>query len=123
MGDLSERFDWAPFTVDLFTIRDAVCYSYGITVDELAGRSRLSGLVRARQVFCWLGRELTACSYPMIGRRVDRAHTTVMHAVAHIDRVRVTDPGLQHQLDVIVQGLRGQPRLFAVPDKETKEVS
>jgi len=49
-----------------------------ITQRDLKIKRRNFGLIQSRAVFCKLAKEYTTASYPMIGRYIDRDHTTVM---------------------------------------------
>ncbi len=65
-------------------INETVAY-FGITVDELCGRSRNHALVTARQIAMYLCRELTELSLPKIGEAFGgKDHSTVLHAVRKI---------------------------------------
>ncbi|MBN9534827.1 MAG: hypothetical protein J0H10_15895 [Alphaproteobacteria bacterium] len=68
-------------TATLYLIRRAVCAHYKITNADLVGRSSVRNIAWPRQVAMMLAREMTAMSLPMIGRRFNRDHTTVLHAI------------------------------------------
>ena len=58
---------------------------FGMTVDDLIGKSRSRPLVNARQICMYVFRQMTDFSYPAIGREFGgRDHTTVIHAVEKI---------------------------------------
>ena len=61
--------------------------NYGITHKQLRMNRRTYGLSQQRHIFCKLASEYTEASYPMIGRFINREHTTVMHSVdAKLDK-------------------------------------
>lgn len=61
--------------------------NYGITHKQLRMKRRTYGLSQQRHIFCKLASEYTEASYPMIGRFINREHTTVMHSVdAKLDK-------------------------------------
>jgi hypothetical protein len=69
----------------------AVADAFGVTAEELLGRSRRRELVGPRQAAMALCRELTDLSYPAIARAFgDRDHTTVLHAVRAARRPSVS---------------------------------
>ncbi len=75
----------APRQITAKVVIDATADMFGISVDDLCGKSRSRPLVTARQVAMYVLREMTDFSYPAIGRAFgDRDHTTVMHAVSKI---------------------------------------
>lgn len=58
---------------------------FGVTPDELVGKSQQPHLVEPRHVAMYLCRELTKASHPVIGRAFNRHHTSVMMALRRID--------------------------------------
>lgn len=65
----------------LETIMHLMNQMYGITYKQLRTKRKTYGLVKQRQIFCKLAGEFTEASYPMIGRFIDRDHTTVMYSI------------------------------------------
>lgn len=69
-------------------IQLAVCRAAGITkTDLLARRQDSRTSVRPRHVAMMLCKSLTQCSYPEIGAKFERDHTTVLTAVRNMARV------------------------------------
>jgi hypothetical protein len=65
----------------------AVADAFGVTAEELLGRSRRRELIGPRHAAMALCRELTDLSYPAIARAFGgRDHTTVLHAVRAAQR-------------------------------------
>ena len=59
---------------------------FGLEPGALVARPAMAATIRQRQVAMYLARELTAKSYPEIGRRFGgRIHPTVLRAVRKID--------------------------------------
>ena len=62
-------------------VLEAVAYIFGISTDELIGRSRTHDVALPRQVAMYLMREEVNASLPQIGEALGgRDHTTVMYA-------------------------------------------
>lgn len=55
-----------------------VCRQYGVTPNELRGQARNKNLLSARVEFSRLGR-MQGWSLPLIGRLLNRDHTTVLY--------------------------------------------
>jgi len=68
---------WTPLTS---RILKAVADEYGLTVDDLTGRSQKGPVCQARFVAVGLLVEMTNMSFPAIGRRLNRDHTTILNA-------------------------------------------
>ena len=67
---------------------------YGITASAILGRETLRKHARPRQVAMYLTRQITGRSYPEIAASFGRDHTTVMHAVETVERLREADPSV-----------------------------
>jgi chromosomal replication initiator protein len=94
--------------VGMDNIQKTVADYYKIKVTEFFSRKRTRAIARPRQVAMWLCREVTTHSFPEIGDAFGgRDHTTVIHAVKTIDSLRLKEAGLNHDLHVLLQVLKG----------------
>lgn len=94
--------------ISLDTIQKTVADYYKIKVADMYSKKRTRAIARPRQVAMWLAKELTPESYPAIGDAFGgRDHTTVLHAYRTISELRLGDHGLNHDLHVLTQVLRG----------------
>lgn len=94
--------------ITLDTIQKTVADYYKIKVADMYSKKRTRIVARPRQVAMWLAKELTPASYPAIGESFGgRDHTTVLHACRTISELRLTDPGMNHDLHVLTQVLKG----------------
>ena len=86
--------------VDIDTIQTIVCKFYKISKNEMLSPRRSRYLVRPRQTAIYLAKMLTSKSLPEIGRSFsNRDHTTVIHSVKTIDRLRKEDSELNVNID------------------------
>ncbi|MCC6492003.1 MAG: hypothetical protein IT424_03170, partial [Pirellulales bacterium] len=80
---------------------------FGVTQAALAGPSRRSSLVQARNIVVHLARRLTDLSYADIGRGLGgRDHTTVMHADRRVADLLDRDPTTQQAVEELDRLLR-----------------
>lgn len=78
--------------VTIADIQEAVAAYSGIPLAEMTSDRRTREVARPRQVAMYLAKHLTPKSLPEIGRRFGgRDHTTVIHAVRTINRLREID--------------------------------
>ena len=92
-------------TVD--EIQKAVCEHYGMKQADLLSPKRTRAIARPRQVAMSLAKALTTRSYPDIGRRFgNRDHTTVLHAVRQIEKLRAEDASLAADVETLTRRLR-----------------
>ena len=59
----------------------------GLTVNDMRSKGRVRPLARARQYAMWRIAKETSLSLPQIGRLLCRDHTTVLHAIRHMNRL------------------------------------
>jgi len=85
-------------TIDL--IQTTVCQFFKISKNEMLSARRSRYLVRPRQTAIYLTKLLTSKSLPEIGRSFsNRDHTTVIHSVKTIERLRQEDKELNSNID------------------------
>lgn len=87
-------------------IMDKVCAAYGVTKDELLGKSRIRHLVVPRQVAMYLCSKLTDMNSNTIGRAFHKDRSTVMHGIEKIEKDRLTDESLKSNIDYIIKDLQ-----------------
>ena len=85
-------------TMDL--IQTEVCKFFKISKNEMLSSRRSRYLVRPRQTAIYLAKSLTSKSLPEIGRAFsNRDHTTVIHSVKTIEKLRKNDNELNSNID------------------------
>ena len=85
-------------TIDL--IQTLVCKFFKISKNEMLSSRRSRYLVRPRQTAIYLSKILTSKSLPEIGRAFsNRDHTTVIHSVKTIEKLRKQDNELNINID------------------------
>jgi chromosomal replication initiator protein len=81
---------------------------FEIEITDLLGTKRIKELVYPRQLAMYLMRERLHHSYPQIGETFGgKDHTTVMHAVDKISRLKKTDQRIEKDLVALNQELYG----------------
>ena len=86
--------------VTIDKIQTEVCKYFKISKNEMLSSRRSRYLVRPRQTAIYLTKSLTSKSLPEIGRAFsDRDHTTVIHSVKTIDKLRKVDSELNISID------------------------
>jgi len=63
----------------------AVAEFYNVQIEDLSGRSRKKEMVEPRQVCMYLLRDVLRMSYPYIGEKLGRDHTTVIHSFEKVN--------------------------------------
>ena len=86
--------------VTIDSIQTIVCKFFKISKNEMLSARRSRYLVRPRQTAIYLSKLLTSKSLPEIGRAFsNRDHTTVIHSVKTIDKLRQEDKELNSNID------------------------
>lgn len=94
--------------VTIDEIQRRVCDHYRIRQAEMSSARRAREVARPRQVAMYLAKQLTPRSLPEIGRRFGgRDHTTVIHAVRQIEKLRATDAELDADVRLLMRQLEG----------------
>tara|TARA_Y100000590_G_scaffold423977_1_gene530385 strand:+ start:11 stop:1432 length:1422 start_codon:yes stop_codon:yes gene_type:complete len=87
-------------TIDV--IQTIVCRFFKISKNEMLSARRSRYLVRPRQTAIYLSKMLTSKSLPEIGRSFsNRDHTTVIHSVKTIERLKKEDSELNINIDTL----------------------
>ena len=87
-------------TIDF--IQSAVCKFFKISKNEMLSSRRSRYLVRPRQTAIYLTKILTSKSLPEIGREFsNRDHTTIIHSVKTIEKLRKDDSELNNNIDLL----------------------
>ena len=88
--------------VSIDEIQKRVAEHYNLRLADMHSARRARAVARPRQVAMWLCKQLTPRSLPEIGRKFGgRDHTTVMHAVRKIEELRVSDPAIAEDVELL----------------------
>ncbi|EPX64074.1 Chromosomal replication initiator protein DnaA [Cystobacter fuscus DSM 2262] len=94
--------------VDVETIQKEVARYYKVPAEALKEDRRHKALAHARQVAMYLSRKLTKASFPEIGARFSKDHSTVISAVRKVEKLRESDLGVKRELDELEAKLVGE---------------
>lgn len=93
-----------PVTVK--SIMKAVSEMFDIPVSKIKSRTRVSPVVTARQIGIFISRELTESSLVNIGKQFGgRDHSTVLHAIRKIEKMRAGDHELENRIQTLISRL------------------
>jgi chromosomal replication initiator protein len=94
--------------ISIDEIQTRVADHYCIRKAEMVSARRAREVARPRQVAMYLSKQLTPKSLPDIGRRFGgRDHTTVIHAVRQIEKLRASDPDIDAAIRLLTRQLEG----------------
>lgn len=94
--------------ISIDEIQTQVAEHYRIRKAEMVSARRAREVARPRQVAMYLSKQLTPKSLPDIGRRFGgRDHTTVIHAVRQIEKLRALDPEIDADIRLLTRQLEG----------------
>ena len=97
---LKDLINLSENNVTVGSIQTIVCKFFKISKNEMLSPRRSRYLVRPRQTAIYLTKMLTSKSLPEIGRSFsNRDHTTVIHSVKTIERLRQEDKELNSNID------------------------
>jgi len=88
--------------ITIENIQVLVCKYFKISKNEMLSSRRSRYLVRPRQVAIYLSKILTTKSLPEIGREFsDRDHTTIIHSVKAIEKLKVDDVEISNGINFL----------------------
>lgn len=87
--------------ISIATIQRAVAEHFRIRLEEMTSARRSKDVARPRQVAMYLCTLLTPRSLPEIGRRFARDHTTVIHGIRQIEKLRQEQPELDRDINAL----------------------
>lgn len=82
-------------------IQRATADYFGVKLSDLMSVKRDRDIARPRQVAMYLCKVLTPRSFPDIGRRFGRDHTTVLHAVSKVEELMAQDTDFAGRVDLL----------------------
>ncbi len=90
-------------------IQAHVCTHYRVSLNDILSARKDATTVRPRQVAMYICKALTLASLPQIGQRFGgRDHTTVLHAIRKMERLRQTDQWFASELFSLCHQLGGE---------------
>ena len=92
--------------LDIDLIQKRVSDFFHIRLADLKSKKRTQHIAFCRQVAMYLCRKLTDSSFPTIGERFGRDHSTVIHAHNLISRRVSSDAGFRHSIEKIERELK-----------------
>jgi chromosomal replication initiator protein len=97
--------DEKPVTLEM--IQKFVADHYNVKLAELKAKNNSKSIAVPRQIAMYLTKTLTAASLPEIGKGFGgKHHSTVIHSVRKIDRLRRKDPDFDRLINSFVQAFR-----------------
>ncbi len=105
---LGEMFRASRRRITIDEIQKRVSEHFHIRHAEMISARRAREVARPRQIAMYLAKQLTPRSLPEIGRRFGgRDHTTVIHAVRQIEKLRASDSEIDHDVVALMRLLEG----------------
>jgi chromosomal replication initiator protein len=93
--------------ISLDSILKRVAEHFELTPAQMKSKTNQRQIAFPRQMAMAIAKELTSASLPEIGRAFGgKHHTTVIHAVAKIDRLRQTDPEVNKLFQMLVDSMQ-----------------
>ena len=92
--------------LDIELIQKRVSEFFHIQLADLKSKKRTQHIAFCRQVAMYLCRKLTDSSFPTIGDRFGRDHSTVIHANNLIGRRVTNDTAFRHSMEKIERDLK-----------------
>jgi acyl carrier protein len=93
-----------PF-ISIRDVQRVVAAFYGVEMASLISEKRTADVVYPRQIAMYLARRLSNQTYPDIGQRFGRDHTTVLHSIRKVEALRQTYQRVRDEIQIILMKL------------------
>ncbi|QCE32100.1 chromosomal replication initiator protein DnaA [Acetobacteraceae bacterium] len=90
-------------------IKRLVGDEWNVRLAQMNGKQRSKKIARPRQVAMYLSKVLTRHSLPEIGKKFERDHTTVMHAIRRVEQEMAEDPDFAEKVEQVQRMLKTGP--------------
>jgi len=108
-GCISELLGGAePISVTVDKIFAVVYKKYGISREQIEGKSREKDIVAARHILNYLVRNITEMSYPNLAKLTNRNHATVMASMEAINKKMITNPSFSVEIKNLIKDITGE---------------
>jgi chromosomal replication initiator protein len=87
--------------VSIDEIKQKVAEHFNIRQRDMDSARRSRAVARPRQIAMYLCKQLTSRSLPEIGRKFERDHTTVIHAVRKVEELMASDRALAEDVELL----------------------
>ncbi|MCP4355888.1 MAG: chromosomal replication initiator protein DnaA [Proteobacteria bacterium] len=99
---LQDLFRNSSKIITLDEIQKKAAEYYNIRMSDMHSARRSRDIARPRQIAMFLSKKLTSKSLPEIGRSFGgRDHTTVIHAVKAVEKLKSADPTIEEDLKIL----------------------
>jgi chromosomal replication initiator protein len=93
--------------ISVDSIQKAVAEHFMLKLTQLKEKSNTRTIAYPRQVAMYLVKELTSASLPEIGRMFGgKHHTTVLHSIHKIEKLRQSDPDFNRLIHKLIDSLQ-----------------
>ncbi|HPW17286.1 MAG TPA: chromosomal replication initiator protein DnaA [Candidatus Aminicenantes bacterium] len=84
-------------------IQKLICHRFKIKTSQLKSKNNSPKIAFPRQIAMYLAKEMTKSSLPEIGKKFGgKHHTTVIHSVRKIERLRNDDPEFNREINTLM---------------------
>jgi chromosomal replication initiator protein len=100
---LKGLLDTSASIITVEKIQKLVCHEFKIKTAQIKSKNNSPKIAFPRQIAMYLAKELTNASLPEIGKKFGgKHHTTVIHSVRKIDKMRTDDPEFNKQINTFI---------------------
>lgn len=85
---------------------DLVARAFRVSRFDIIAHRRYRSIVLPRQVCFWLLKNVSLASLPDVGRQMKRDHSTVLHGIRKIERMRLNDLEFRDRTDALLAELK-----------------
>jgi chromosomal replication initiator protein len=100
---LKGLLDASSSVVTVEKIQKLICHRFKIKPSQLKSKNNSPKVAFPRQIAMYLSKEMTKASLPEIGKKFGgKHHTTVIHSVRKIEKLRTDDPEFNREINSLI---------------------
>jgi chromosomal replication initiator protein len=104
---LKSLLDSSAAQVTVEKIQKIICHRLNIKLSQLKSKNNSPDIVFPRQIAMYLCNQLTTSSLPEIGKKFGgKHHTTVIHSIRKIEKLRNKDPEFNKEIDSLISCIK-----------------
>jgi len=94
-------------SITVETIQKVIADKFGISVNDIKGKSRSQNVVIPRHYAIYIAKELTDYSLTELGNEFGgRDHTTIMNSINKIEEQKKTDPTTEPYIEMLIRNIK-----------------
>lgn len=94
--------------ITIESIIHIISFQFGLTINDIKGKSRKKNIVYPRQLAMYIARQITTFTVSEIGNVFNRDHSTVLHSIDAIEERKLNNPHEESYINDLINTIKEQ---------------